>query len=225
MTPARGWFYPVMAVATMATVFAGFAPTYYLRPSDAPPLPPLTHVHGLVFTAWVLVLLAQVSLVAAGRRGVHKRLGVAGGTLAVAMVVLGVTVALVQARREVAAGHADEALSFLIIPLGGMVSFATLVACGFAYRARTEIHRRLMLLATIAILPAAIGRIPGFESPLAITLYFLALLAAAPVHDVLARRRPHPVSLWGGGAVFVYELGRFLVSKTEAWRAIAERIV
>jgi hypothetical protein len=82
-----------------------------------------------------------------------------------------------------------------------------------------------MLLATIAILPAAIGRIPGFEGPLAITLYFLALLAAAPVYDVLKRRRPHPVSLWGGAAVFVYELGRFLVSKTEAWRAIAERIV
>jgi hypothetical protein len=215
----------MMAVATLATVFAGFAPTFYLRPPDAPALPMLTQVHGLVFTAWVLVVLTQVWLVAAKRRTLHKRLGVAGGTLAVAMIVLGVTVALAQARREVAAGHADEARSFLLIPLGGMVSFATLVATGLAYRARTEIHRRLMLLATIAILPAAIGRIPGFQSPAAITAYFFALLAAAPVHDLLMRRRPHPVSLWGGLAVFVYELGRFLFSKTEMWRAIAERIV
>jgi len=225
MTPARGWFYPAMAVVTLATVFAGFAPTFYLRASGAPALPMLTQVHGLVFSAWVLVLLTQVSLVATSRRTLHKRLGVAGGTLAVAMVILGVTVALAQARREVAAGHGDEALSFLIIPLGGMVSFATLVACGLAYRSRTEIHRRLMLLATIAILPAAIGRIPGLEHPAAITLYFLALLAAAPVHDLVSGRRPHPVSLWGGVALLVYELGRFLVSKTAAWRAIADRIV
>jgi len=222
---ARGWFYPGMAVAALATVFAGFAPTYYLRPADAPALPVLTQVHGAVFSAWVLMLLAQVSLVAAGRRDLHKRLGVAGTTLAVAMVVLGVTVALAQARREVAAGHGDEALGFLIIPLGGMVSFAALVACGIIWRAHIDIHRRLMLLATIAILPAAIGRIPGFESPVAITVYFLALLAAAPLRDLLKKQRPHPVSLWGGVAVLVYELGRFLISKTAAWRAIAEWIV
>lgn len=225
MTLARGWFFPGMAIVALATVFAGFAPTYYLRPPDAPPLPLLTHAHAFAFSAWVLVLVTQVSLIAGRRRNLHRRLGVAGGTLAVVMVTLGVAVALAQARREVAAGRADEALAFLIIPLGGMVSFAVLVACGLAYRARTQIHRRLMLLATLAILPAAIGRIPGFDSPVAITLYFLALLAAAPLYEWLTQGRPHPVSLWGGVAVFAYELGRFMASKTEAWRAIAERLV
>lgn len=225
MKPARGWFYPGMAIAVGATVFAGFAATYYLRPSGAPPLSMLVHVHALVFTAWVLMLSAQTSLVAAGRRDLHKRLGVAGGTLAVAMVVLGVAVALSQARREVAAGAGDEALAFLIIPLGGMVSFAVLVALGITYRAHTEIHRRFMLLASIAILPAAIGRIPGFDSPATITLYFFAMLAVAPIHDLLNLRRLHPVSLWGGVAVFCYEIGRFLVSRTAAWRAVAEMLV
>lgn len=225
MRPARGWFYPGIAIAVAVTVFAGFARTYYLRPPDAPALPLLVHAHALAFSAWVLMFAAQVSLVASGRRDLHRRLGVAGGTLAVAMVALGVVVALAQARREVAAGRGDEALAFLIIPLGGMVSFATLIACGIAYRSRAEIHRRLMLLASIAILPAAIGRIPGFESPAAITLYFVAMLAAAPVHDLLTRGRLHPVSLWGGVAVLSYELGRFLLSKTQAWRAVAEWLV
>lgn len=36
MSPALGWFYPAMALVALATVFAGFAPTDYLRPSDAP---------------------------------------------------------------------------------------------------------------------------------------------------------------------------------------------
>jgi hypothetical protein len=43
-----------MALAIGAIVFAGFAPTYYLRPYFHPePLSPLLHVHGLVFTAWI----------------------------------------------------------------------------------------------------------------------------------------------------------------------------
>lgn len=225
MTPARGWFHPGMAVVCLITVFIGFAPTYYLRPSDADGLPILTHVHAVVFTAWMLLLLAQVSLVAAARRETHRALGVAGAVLAVAMIVLGVVVALASTRREVAAGNGDEALAFLIIPLGGMVSFAVLVGCALAFRARANVHRRFMLLATMSILPAAIGRIPGLEAPGPFLVYFIALLAAAPVHDVLSGRRPHPVSLWGGLAVVAYELWRFMVSDSAAWRAIAERLV
>ena len=82
-----------------------------------------------------------------------------------------------------------------------------------------------MWLSTIAILPAAIGRIPGLESPPAVVVYFLALLAAAPVHEFFTRGRPHPVSLWGGVALFSYELARFLFGKTALWRAVAERLI
>lgn len=226
MTPARGWFYPGMAVAIALTVFAGFAPTYYLGSFlDAPVLSGLAHAHGIAFTAWVVLLASQVSLVAAGRRDIHRRLGVAGAALAVAMVGLGIAVALAAARRDIGAGRADEALSFLIIPLGDIVAFAVLVGCGFFWRMRTEIHKRLMLLATLALLPAAIGRIPYLEDPGPFIAYFLILLAAAPAHDRLQGRRPHPVSLWGGIGVFAFELGRFMVSETAAWRAIAERLV
>jgi hypothetical protein len=225
MIPARGWFYPGMSVVCLITVFIGFAPTYYLRPSETDALPVLTHVHAAVFTVWMLLLLVQVSLVAAARRHTHRALGVVGAVLAVAMIVLGVVVALASTRREVAAGNGDEALAFLLIPLGGMVSFAVLVGCALAFRGRANVHRRFMLLATMSILPAAIGRIPGLEAPGPFLVYFIALLAAAPVHDVVSGRRPHPVSLWGGLAVVAYELGRFMVSDSAAWRVIAERLV
>src|SRR5687768_9901467 len=83
-------FYTGMAVAFVITVFAGFARTYYLRPyfTDGS-LIPLLHLHGLVFTLWLLLLLTQTALIAAKRTGIHRRLGIAGAVLAVLMVVVG----------------------------------------------------------------------------------------------------------------------------------------
>ena len=225
MARARGWFYTGMAVVSLVTVLVGFAPTYYLRPVDAPPLPFLTGVHGVVFSAWMVLLLAQTSLVAVGRRDTHRAVGSAGAVLAAGMVVLGVIVALESARRKVASGNTADGYGFLIVPLGDMVSFSILVACAVAYRARTDIHRRLMLLATISILPAAIGRIPGLGDPLPFSVYFLALIAASPIRDHLAGRRPHPLSLWGGIALYAFELGRFMAQQSAAWLWIARRLV
>src|SRR5687768_18330417 len=77
-------FYTGMAVAFVITVFAGFARTYYLRPYfGAPALTPLLHLHGVIFTSWLALLLVQTTLVAANRTRIHRRLGVAGAVIAV----------------------------------------------------------------------------------------------------------------------------------------------
>lgn len=59
-----------MAVALTVTVFAGFARTYYLKGylGPAPDIAPMLHLHGTVFTAWMLPLVSQTSLIAAGRQ-------------------------------------------------------------------------------------------------------------------------------------------------------------
>src|ERR1044071_9246719 len=79
-------FYTGMAVAILITVFAGFARTYFLRPYFEPqPLLPLLHLHGVVFTAWVVLFITQTALVAARRTDIHRRLGVAGAALSALM--------------------------------------------------------------------------------------------------------------------------------------------
>jgi hypothetical protein len=225
MTMARGWLYPLMALACAVIVFVGFAPTYFLRAADADPLPFLTHVHGLAYTGWVLLLITQTMLIAGSRKELHKSLGYAGAALAVGMVVLGVIVSLASARRGVQLGQADEARSFLLIPLGAMLSFSIFIGFGVLNRARPDRHRRYMLLSTIAILPAAIGRIPALADPGPFLVCFISLLAVVPIVDRLKGRPMSAISVWGGLALVVWELGRFLASETAAWRAVAERLV
>src|SRR5438128_1996163 len=94
-------FFSGMALLLLLTVFAGFARTYYLAGVFHAPLPSLIiHLHGAVFSCWVLLLLTQTSLVSAGRVDIHRRLGIAGFVLACLMGVLGVLAATDSLVRE-----------------------------------------------------------------------------------------------------------------------------
>src|SRR6266850_4275917 len=157
------WFYIGMSIAVVVTVFAGFAPTYYLRPRfTTTPLMPLLHLHGLVFTSWIALFLIQTTLVAAHRTDIHRRLGIAGGVIATLVVMVGLSTAIIRASQGAAPPGVGgpSPLAFLVVPLGDMLVFAILVGSGFYYRRRPDVHKRLMLLATVSILTAAIARLP-----------------------------------------------------------------
>jgi hypothetical protein len=224
-------FYGGMAIALGLTVFAGFASTYYLRfLADGPnatltggPFTPLVHVHGALFTAWVLLFIVQTALVASRRVAVHRRLGVAGAVLAAAMVVAGTIIAIATAARGSAPPGMDP-LAFLVIPIFDMVLFATFVTAALALRRDKEAHKRLMLLAYVSIVVAAVGRLPGVLAlgpPAIFGLSFLFVVVAG-IYDFLSRRRVHKVYLWGGALILASVPVRLAISGTSAWRALAE---
>ena len=155
-------FYTFMAAAILITVFAGFARTYFLRPYfDARPLLPLLHLHGFVFTSWIVLTVLQVALVAAKRTDLHRRLGVAGAVLAALVFIVGCATAIIRAKVVDVPPGAPSPLVFLTIPLGDMLVFAGLVGAALYLRQRVAAHKRLMLLAMISILPAAVARLPS----------------------------------------------------------------
>src|SRR5215472_5835962 len=83
-------FFSGMAWLMLATVFVGFAPSYYIAGMLHAPLPsPVVHVHAIVFSLWIVVLIAQTGLTTAGRVSVHRQLGIAGFILALLMLVVG----------------------------------------------------------------------------------------------------------------------------------------
>src|SRR5262249_35905702 len=144
----------------------------------------------------------QVTLVAVKRTDVHRRLGIAGGVLVAFMVVVGTMTAIHAARRGVTIPHGPPPLVFLVIPVFDLLVFSSLAAAGFYYRNRSQIHKRLMLLATIALLVPAVARLPlGFiraVGPLAFFGLTDVVLLACVAYETYVHRRLHPAFLWGG---------------------------
>ena len=224
-------FYGAMSIALAVTVFAGFARTYYLRffsgGPDATlsggPFTTLVHTHGALFTAWVALFVVQTALISTRRVAVHRRLGIAGAVLAGAMVVVGTLTGIATAQRGGAAPGMDP-LGFLIIPLVDMVLFAGFVLVALARRRDKEAHKRLMLLAYVTIVVAAVARLPGVIALGPPGFFGLALLfvVAGIVYDFVSRRRVHPVYLWGGALLVVSIPLRLAIATTGAWRALAQ---
>jgi hypothetical protein len=106
-------FFTSMALVMLVTVFVGFAHTYYLAGLFRAPLPSrIIHVHGAVFSCWILLLVAQTSLVSAGRVDIHRRLGVAGFFLGSLMIVLGVVAATDSLARGAPRGRSTIVLHY-----------------------------------------------------------------------------------------------------------------
>src|SRR6202022_474858 len=140
------FFFSGMALLMLVTVFVGFAPSYYLAGLFRAPLPsPIIHVHGALFSCWILLLVTQTSLVSAGRVDVHRRLGIAGVLLACVMVVVGVLAATDGLVRQ-AGPLGRDVKFFYIIPLSDMLIFATLIFFAFRARSNPSAHKRLILV-------------------------------------------------------------------------------
>lgn len=218
-------FYTGMVVAIVITVFAGFSRTFYLRPYfQTQPLIPLLVLHGVVFSSWIVLLITQTTLVATKRTRTHMRLGIAGGVLASLMIVIGTVTAVVRAKGPSPVPGVNP-LSFLTIPLGDMLVFAILVGAAFYFRRRADVHKRLMLLATIAILPAAVARLPfAFIQQYGPLAFFgLSDLFIVPclIYDFITRGRPHRATILGGALIVISHPLRLIIGNTHAWLAFA----
>lgn len=219
-------FFPVMGLLIAVTVFAGFAASFYLRDAAQPPLATLLVVHGVVFTAWVLLFVVQTTLIAANRVEVHKRLGWAGAALAVALIALGTLAAVRSLRLGRAPIPGLDPRSFFAVPFFDMVVFTLLVGAGIRFRTAPETHRRLMLLATIGLLDAAVARLPvafiaSGGPPVFFALADLFILAGW-AFDLARRRRIHPAFLWGGLLLILSQPLRLVLGGTAAWKGFAD---
>ena len=223
-------FYLSMAIASAAGIFLGFARTFYLKTYFATPaLPLVLHLHGAVFTSWILFFVAQTALIADGRVQVHRRLGYAGAFLAGAVVVLGVTAAFSMAK----AGHfhsipfARDPESACMFALVDMLQFAVFIGAGFYFRRNREVHRRTMLMATVyALLPSGLGRFAFAIHPALPAILIYAFVLAGPVYDLATRRRIHRAYVLG--LLFFFLLSppvRIFFGVTPGWHRFVHWVI
>jgi len=230
---AERGFFGGMAAFIGVVVFLGFARSYYLRPLTAgqvpalPTLTPLIHVHAFLFSLWIALLVLQARLVAAGRIDLHRRFGLAGTALAVLMLAVGTLTALHGVVRGVSPGGMDPR-RFLVVPLFALAVFGVLLFAAIRARHDPQSHKRLVLLATIALLPPALARWLIFQlglgPPVVLAVSTLFLLPLV-VWDLATRRRLHPATLWGGLFLVLSGPLRLAIATSDAWLDIASAAV
>lgn len=218
-------FFGLMSLIILTIIFAGFAHTYYLAGTVRAPLPNLLiHVHGAAFTLWIVLFLTQTALIATRNVKLHRTLGVGGFTLAAVMVVLGVFAAVDAMRRQSGPLGLDPK-SFFIIPISDMLLFAIFVAASFLSRRKPEAHKRLILIATIALTDAAVGRwpIPLFvHHPPTQDIVPLTLLLMIAAFDLATLRRVSRSTLWAGCLLLAVHVIRVPIGLGHPWHAFAE---
>ncbi|HLF12942.1 MAG TPA: hypothetical protein VJA26_17210, partial [Gammaproteobacteria bacterium] len=126
---------------------------------------------------------------------------------------------------RVRAGQIEEAQVSLLAPLVDMMVFAPFFGAAVYYRRKPEWHKRLMIVATTALLIAAVGRMPFLGTPrnlMLLQLIWISPILLAMGYDFLKRRIVHPIYVLGI-VVFALESPRMrgLGRETDAWRNIS----
>jgi len=219
-------FYTTMSGIFLILVLVGFSRTFFLRPYfQTEPLMPLLILHGTLFSSWIALFLIQTTLVASKRTRVNRKLGVAGGVLATLMVIVGTVTGIVRAKTVAPPPGFSSGLTFLTIPLGDMLVFAVLIGAAVYYRNRVDIHKRLMIIGTIALMPAAVARLPAafFEQGGPLVFYGLSDLLILPllIYDIATCGRPHRATVIGAAILVISHPLRIIVGNTHAWIAFA----
>lgn len=210
-------FFTAASLLLAVFVFIGFAPTYYLRPRTMPAIPFYLHLHGAALTLWFSLLIVQSTLVAAGRRALHRRLGVGGATVGVSIVVLSPFVVIWSMPRFLSSEPIELTAVVFYGDMVAIGTFAALLTMALWMRREPEAHSRLMWLASIPIVAPALGRasIVMAGTPLTGLVMQMSLPLLLVAHDWIMMRRIHRVTIWGSSIVIGTMLFSLMVAGTE----------
>ena len=218
-------FFSGMAILLCVVVFIGFSPTYFRAGMFRAPLPsPILHIHGAVFTLWMILFVVQSALISARRVVWHRSLGTIAFCLPPIMIILGVIAAIDALGRKVRIGPLDPAVSSAI-PLIGIVGFTIVIFASWRARRKPDSHKRLILLATVGLTEAAFGRFPWDRLGIppaagAVTgLGILILLVLA--YDLVSLHRIHRSTAWAAPLTFAFGAFAVPIGMTGAWHTFA----
>lgn len=203
-------FYLVMSLVMAATIAAGFSQTVPGDFAAHPGLPLLLHLHGMVFTLWVLLFVAQPAFIARGSYRLHRRIGFIGAGLSFAMVIMGLAATLFAIRYHRVPSFFPPGV-FLVMNSLGILVFGGLVGAGVLLRRKADWHKRLMLCATVSILGPGLGRFLPMDSfgtmaPLVMFGVIGLYALAGPAYDLITLRRVHPAYVWGVATILISEI-------------------
>lgn len=241
--PEKSRFYLRMAILFAIVAFVGFAPSYWMRIANGSiTIPPILHLHGLLCFSWILFYLAQTALVTYGRTPDHRSWGMAGIALFTTMILTAAAARIVLMNSEEAQGFGDAGRRFAIFTFFDVLTLSVLFAIAIANVRRPEIHKRVMIVLGIALLPSAVARIflatarvasgtgiaahgPAGPPPvvfgLAPNLVTFLLLMIPMLYDRRVLGRVHPVYIYAGLWLVIAKSMMVPLAGTTAWMTTA----
>ena len=229
------YFYVLLGVVAIVIVHIGFSRSYI-----SPVLNgsfggrKILHVHGAIFMMWLVTSTVQPLLIQKKQFVWHRRVGVFGFVLAAVVTVFGLYIGISTIHISLAKGGGQAAKEFLLTPITDMMLFATFAALALRNVKNPEAHKRFIILATLAILPAATARTFSLftwwtkneviDTLLALLIMEITLYIAV-LHDWIVKRKVHPVYLWGGVIIIIIHAFRDYAAKSDFWISIADWIL
>jgi hypothetical protein len=226
-TKSRDRFFLAMSGLLLLILLVGFSRTLYLRLFfEVPPIPFYLHVHGAAVTAWFVWLIVQASLVNVNRIDVHRRIGMLGAVIGAALIPAGLMATLQFVPRLPEIGLPFEQAPWFITwvvwaNFHMLLGFAAFLATALMLRRRTDIHKRLMLLATISLMPPPLARIAqnlGWmleQETTFVAATSLLLLVPILIYDLATARRVHSATAIGGLCFLLVVFGPILIAGTD----------
>lgn len=202
-------FFFWMTVAMGFFIFSGFGLTYWIPMASGTlvPLPPIVHLHGLFFFSWMVLLIVQALLVNTRNVPLHRSLGTFGIAIGTGVLILGTFLTVMSARLATAnPGPDSPTLNYLSVV--AVLTFGVLFALAIRSTGKPDAHKRLILFATINLLPPGINRLymvsmGTTEVPLLATYLTMdALAIAMVVHDWRMEGKITKATLTGAAFVF-----------------------
>lgn len=225
ITHSRSPFFFWMAGLCAFYIFTGFIWSYLgpLATGSLSDFSVVVHIHGILFFAWTIFLVLQSGLVLRKRVGLHRNLGLAGISLATAMVIFGFMVSLLANAERMEAGNVARAYSLGFSNTFVLIAFAVMVAIAISKRNHPASHKRLMLLATCMLLNAPVGRLyrplfsPAFPPPWLVFVTVDIILIALLIYDWKTLRRIHSATATAGLILLASQIIRFPLAKMTWW--------
>lgn len=243
--PADRNFFLIMLLIIWAAILSGFG-TEIVQFSKENRLhfPWITHVHALFFVAWLVLFSVQVLLIRKQNYQLHMKLGITATILVPLMVIMGFVVAITSEARKFGTPLSDPA--FISIMFGDMLVFGPIAGYGLYLHKQPAAHKRLLLIATLALTDAGFGRwfsskivhlfandlstyktlsegaLPFFVGQL---LCPLVLILSVGVYDLVTRKKIHPVYPWALGWWMIVGFAEMILYYNEGWLSLCKKMV
>jgi hypothetical protein len=217
-------YFILFSLVFAAIVLAGFTRTFFMpvvRGTFSKPA--VVYIHGALFFAWTGLLVSQSVLAATKRMRAHRKTGMVAGWLVLPMLALGVIVAARDTIHDVRAGEGEAAVSFFYGELADLAMFGLLAGAAMLLRNKPDFHKRWVLLGSLGLIGAAVGRIPELSG---FFLYiFIGLIVSMAAYDLFTRRSIHVATATGAAVLLALGLTEEFIGSTQAWLRAAHHLL